>query len=158
MVEKEKLKKINFLKDLSDDILEKLGTIAQLEVFDEETKLFRQNQQQTLLYMLISGKVFLNSRSELGQPLTFDEVLPGRTFGMSALFGEPSSNFTAICAQESEMVTISGEQMMDLCEADHKVGYALMRRVVHLFKYRKDKHTRQFLNTLANHPEMERVK
>ena len=62
MVEKENLKKIVFLKDLPDPILERIGAIAQIETFDEESILFRQNQGQTLLYMLLSGKVFLNCR------------------------------------------------------------------------------------------------
>ena len=74
MVDKEILKTLNFLKDVPDDVLEKVGEIAQMETFDEESILFRQNQKQTLLYMLISGKVFLNSRSMSGKSLTLDEV------------------------------------------------------------------------------------
>ncbi|MCP4020624.1 MAG: Crp/Fnr family transcriptional regulator [Desulfobacteraceae bacterium] len=158
MVENDILKKIFFLNDLSHDILEKIGGIAQLQIFDEETTLFRQNQKQTLLYMLVKGKVFLNSRSEHGHSLTLDEVLSGRTFGVSALFGEDFSTFTAVCVEESQIVTISGEQMLNLFEQDHQVGYALMGRIVQLFKARKDKHTRQFLNTLATHPEMQKLR
>ena len=41
MVENKLLKKIGFLKDLPDAMLEKVGAIAQLETFDKENILFR---------------------------------------------------------------------------------------------------------------------
>ncbi|MBT7261706.1 MAG: cyclic nucleotide-binding domain-containing protein, partial [Desulfobacula sp.] len=120
MVEKDILEKIVFLKDLPEPVLEKIGNIAHLETFDEEGILFRQNQEQIFLYMLVSGKVFLNCRSTLGRSLTLDEVLPGRTFGVSALMGETSSTFTAVCVEPCEIITISGEKMRELFENDFK--------------------------------------
>ena len=154
MVEKDDLKKISFLKDLPDAILEEVSAIAQLEIFDEESILFRQNQEQTLLYMLVSGKVFLNSRSGSGKSLTLDEVSAGRTFGVSALMGESSSTFTAVCAEKSSIITISGEQMRQLFEKDFKIGHTLMLKVVEIFKSRMEMHTRQFLHSLAMHPDI----
>jgi len=154
MVEKDDLKKISFLKDLPDPILEKVGAIAQFEMFDEESILFRQDQEQTLLYMLVSGKVFLTCRSGSGKPLTLDEVSSGRTFGVSALMGESSSTFTAVCAETSSIITVSGEQMLQLFEEDFEIGHALMLKVVKLFKARMEMHTRQFLHSLAMNPEV----
>ncbi len=154
MVEKDILKKINFFKDLPDNLLEKVAAIAQLETFDEEVILFRQNQEQKLLYMLVSGKVFLNTRSVSGKSLTLDEVTPGRTFGVSALMGESSSTFTAICSETCSIVTISGEQLRDLFEKDFKLGHILMSKVVEIFKSRMEMHTQQFLHSLAIHPEI----
>jgi CRP/FNR family cyclic AMP-dependent transcriptional regulator len=154
MVDKEILKKINFLKTVPEDVLEKIGNIAQLEAFDEESILFRQDQKQTLLYMLISGKVFLNSRSSSGRSLTLDEIGPGRTFGLSALMGESESTFTAVCVQNSEIITISGEQMNQLFEKDFRTGHIFMRKVVESFKRRMAMHTNQFLKSLRSHPEI----
>ena len=154
MVEKDELKKIFFLKDLSDPILEKVGAIAQLETFGEETILFRQNQEQTLLYMLVSGKVFLNTRSAQGYSLTLDEVSAGRTFGVSALMGESSSTFTAVCAETSTMIIVSGKQLYELFEEDFEIGHTIMLKVAALFKSRMEMHTRQFLHSLASHPEI----
>ncbi len=154
MVEKDILKKISFLEDLPDEMLDKVGEISQLEVFDEESTLFRQNQEQTLIYMLISGKVFLNSRSAQGTSLTLDEVSPGRTFGVSALLGESSSTFTAVCSQKSSIITVPGKQMRQLFEEDVELGYRLIKKVVLLFRSRMKMHTQQFLHSLATHPEI----
>ncbi len=154
MVDNKILKQINFLEDVPDSVLEKVGDIAQLETFDEESILFRQNQEQTLLYMLISGKVFLNSRSRSGRSLTLDEVGPGRTFGVSSILGESSSTFTAVCAENSSIITISGEQMRTLFEQDFKTGHILMLKVLKSFKRRIQMHTSQFLKSLASHPQI----
>lgn len=154
MVEKDIFKKIVFLKNLPDPILEKISTIAQFETFDEGNILFRQNQKQTFLYMLVSGKVFLNCRATSGKPLTLDEVSPGRTFGVSALMGESSSTFTAICAETCEVIRLSGEQMRLLFEEDFQVGHTLMLKVVEIFRSRMKMHTCQFLHSLATHPEI----
>ncbi|MCD4719024.1 MAG: cyclic nucleotide-binding domain-containing protein [Desulfobacula sp.] len=154
MVEKDDLKKISFLKDLPESILEKVRAIARLEIFDGESILFRQDQEQTLLYMLVSGKVFLNSRSASGKSLTLDEVSAGRTFGVCALMGESSSTFTAICAETSSIITVSGEQMRQLFEKDFETGHTLMLKVVEIFKSRIEMHTRQFLHSLAMNPEI----
>ena len=154
MVEKQILKQIHFFKGLPDDILEDLGRIAIFENFKEEDVLFRQNQKQMFLYMLISGKVFLNSRSFLGKSLTLDEVKPGRIFGVPALFNESSGIFTAICAEDSSMVTMSGEQLHKLFEQDFRIGHILMRKIVEMFKIRREMHTRQFMHSLKTHPEI----
>ncbi|MBU0969843.1 MAG: cyclic nucleotide-binding domain-containing protein [Proteobacteria bacterium] len=148
------LKKIHFLQDLSDDILEKIGGIAQLETFDEEAILVRQDQKLHLIYMLVTGKIFSNCRSASGKALTLDELSPGQTFGVSALMGDSLATFTAICAEECTVITLSSDQMIQLFEQDFKLGYVVMQQVVELFKSKMNKHTRQFLHSLATHPAM----
>ncbi len=158
MVEIDKLKKIQFLEGLSDEVLEKIGAIAQLETFDEEAILVRQDQNQHLIYMLVSGKIFSNCRSSSGKALTLDELSPGQTFGVSALIGESPATFTAICAEECTVITLSADQMTKLFEQDYKFGAVLMQQVVELFKAKMNKHTRQFLHSLATHPAMGEIR
>ena len=154
MVGIDTLKKIHFLQGLSDDILEKIGAVAQLETFDEEAILVRQDQKLHLIYMLISGKIFSNCRSSSGAALTLEELSPGQTFGVSALIGDSLATFTAICAEESTVITLSADQMLTLFEQDYQVGYVVMQKVVELCKSKMNKHTRQFLHSLAIHPAM----
>jgi CRP-like cAMP-binding protein len=154
MVGIDTLKKIHFLQGLSDDILEKIGAVAQLETFDEEAILVRQDQKLHLIYMIISGKIFSNCRSSSGAALTLEELSPGQTFGVSALIGDSLATFTAICAEESTVITLSADQMLKLFEQDYQVGYVVMQKVVELCKSKMNRHTRQFLHSLAIHPAM----
>ena len=150
------LKKIHFLQDLPDEILEKIGAVAQLDTFDEEAILVRQDQKFNIIYLLISGKIFLNCRAASGKALTLDELSPGQSFGVSALIeaGQSLATFTAICAEDCSVITLSADQMTQLFEQDYKVGYVVMQQVVELFKSQMNKHTRMFLDSLATHPAM----
>lgn len=154
MVENSLLKKIGFLKNLPDAMLEKVGAIARLETFDKESVLFRQNQDKTHFYMLVSGKIFLNCSLASGKSLTLDEVSPGRTVGVSSLLGIYPSTFTAICAEPSSTITVSGEDMRRLFLEDFETGHALMLKVVEIFRSRMRMHTRQFLHSLLTHHEI----
>jgi CRP-like cAMP-binding protein len=102
--------------------------------------------------MLVSGKICLNTRSDTGRVLTLDEIEPGQSFGLSALFGKSSATFTAVCTEPCDIIVLSGDLMVRLFETDHRIGYAVMRRVARLFKNRMNKHTGQFLNSLSMHP------
>lgn len=148
------LKKINFVKDLPESILGKLAEIAQTETFDEEAVLIRQDQDQHLIHMLVSGRVFLNCRASGGRSLTLDELRPGQTFGVSALLENSPSTYTAICAEECDIITLASAQMLQLFEKDHTIGYTVMQRVVEKFKTRMNRHTEQFLLSLARHPSI----
>ncbi len=151
------LKKIHFLKELPEEILVKIGAMGELQTFDEGSILVRQDQKQDLVYMLVSGKIFLNARSGSGKNLTLDELGAGQTFGISALLGASWATFTAICAEECLVMTLSAPQMVQLFETDCKLGYAMMQQVAYLFKSRMNKHTQQFLHSLANQSALENL-
>lgn len=152
MVDITDLKKINFVKDLPDEILEKICTVAQLETFDEEAILIRQDQAQHLIFMLVSGKIFLNCRAGSGQAYTLDEMNPGQTFGVSSLLENSPATYTAICVEDSTLITIATDQLLRLFESDYAIGFQVMQRVVEKFKTGMNRHTASFMESLAAHP------
>ena len=156
MVQIEQLKKILFFQGLSDEMLTEIGKIATIEIYEEETEFFRQNQNLSHFYMLLSGKIFLNSRSPQGASLTLDEVNEGHSFGLSAIMGEVESSFSAVCAKKSEVIMINNEKMLKLFKSNQKLGYLITLRIVQLFQSRMNKHTQQFLESIANHPDIKK--
>jgi CRP-like cAMP-binding protein len=157
MVDKDTLKKIFLLNDLPDPILEKIGSIANLETFDEKAVLFEKNQELTSLYMVVSGKVRLSITTAAGESVILDEVFAGRIFGVAALMEESSSSFDAMCAEPSSIVIVSAKKMHQLFVEDFKIGHILMLKMVKLFKFRMERHTRQFLQSLATHPDIKKL-
>ena len=156
MVKIEQLKKILVFEDLSDEMLTELANIAQIKTYEEETELFGQHHNLSKIYILISGKIFLNSRSPGGTSLTLDEVKPWHSFGLSAIMGNIESSFSAICAEKSEVITLNNNKLLKLFEKNQKLGYIIMLRVVQLFQSRMALHTQQFLQSIANHPEIKK--
>jgi CRP/FNR family cyclic AMP-dependent transcriptional regulator len=157
MVEKDILKDIQFLSDLPDQVIEKIASIATLETYEQDDILFHQGQDLTHMYMLVSGKIHFTVLSASGKALILDKIIEGRTFGVYALMEESSSIYSAICAEKSTVVSISGKQMHQLFEEDFKLGHILMLKVVKLFKKRMELHTRQFLMSLATHSEINQL-
>ncbi|GEM_PF-270817 len=154
MVDIKDLRKINFMKDLPEAVLEKVATVAQVESFDEETILIRQDQNQHLVYMLLSGAIYLNCRASRGHSLTLDELRAGQTFGLSSLLDNSPATYTAICAEDSRVITISSAQLLKLFSSDYAAGFEVMQRVVDLFKSRMNRHTQDFLHALSTHPDI----
>jgi len=72
MVEKQILKKMLFLRELPDPLIEKIGSIATLETFEKNAVVFHQHQDLTHLYMLVSGKVHFTIKSASGKALVLD--------------------------------------------------------------------------------------
>ncbi|MDZ7666882.1 MAG: Crp/Fnr family transcriptional regulator [Desulfotignum sp.] len=157
MVPSDQLKKIQFLDDLPNDILDKISPHARQAVFEPDTILIRQGDIQHLVHMLVSGKICLNARSDTGRVLTLDQIEPGQSFGLSAFFGKSPATFTAVCKDTCDIIVLSGDLMLKLFETDHRTGYAVMRRVAQLFKGRMNKHTEQFLHALSIHPAINPV-
>jgi len=157
MVPSDQLTKIHFLQGLPDDILEKISPHARRAVFEPDTVLIRQGEIQHLVHMLVSGKICLNARSDTGRILTLDEIESGQSFGLSALFGRFPATFTAVCTTPCDIIVLSGDLMTRLFETDHRIGYAVMRRVAQLFKNRMNRHTGQFLHSLSVHPAINPV-
>lgn len=155
MVGIEDLRKINFMTDLQDDVLEKVIAVAQIETFDEEAILIRQGQDLHLIYMVVSGNVFLNCRAASGGSLTLDAVGSGQTFGLSSLLENSPSTYTAICAEESTVITISSAQLIQVFESDYASGFMFMQEVVEKFKDRMGRYTQQFMEVLSSHPEIQ---
>lgn len=152
MVTADELKSISLFKDLPDSMIETLVSVAETTKAEEETVLFRQDENLGRFFVLLSGKVFLNSRSPRGKVRTIDEVRPGQCFGVSAIIGDHTTYYTAICGTRCRLVSIPADRMNELFAQDRKLGCSVMLNVVKLFKDRMDRHTRQFLASLANHP------
>ncbi len=73
--------------------------------------MIRQNDPQHLVHMLVSGKICLNARSDTGWVLTLDEIEPGQSFGLSALFGKSSTTYTAVCTEPCDIIVLSSDLM-----------------------------------------------
>ena len=156
MVDKDTLKKIFFLKDLPDHVLEKIGKIAQIRTYEKDQILYHQDENQNVVFMLVDGLVSLNSRSQKGLSMTLDEVTPGRIFGVPALLNDACGAFTAVCAKPCTMIALSAPKMRDLFDEDFEIGHIFMRKMVEMYKSRREMHTKQFVHSLKTHPEIKR--
>jgi CRP-like cAMP-binding protein len=152
MVEIEKLKRIFLFQNLPEDLLKTIATVAEIKNFAAGTVLFEQYELLNNFYMLLKGKVLLNCKSSAGTVLTLGEVTPGCSFGVSSFIVGTRSLTNAVCTESSQTITLSGNVLTSLFHEDPKLGFAIMLRVVQLFKFRMDQRTEQFIRSLTSHP------
>ncbi|OQY01033.1 MAG: hypothetical protein B6I26_05375 [Desulfobacteraceae bacterium 4572_130] len=157
MIKKEELKQILFFKNINAEILEKIKPAADIQNFKANQVLFRQNKELSSFYMVLKGKVLLNTTSPGGKILTLDEIIPGYSFGASAFLDNELSSFTAVCAEPSTIITLSSKKMKDLFKKEKDISYLILLQTAQFFKSRLVKHTRQFLHFLTNHPEIKKA-
>ncbi len=157
MVSIEELRNIVLLQDLSGSMLEKIGQIAQLQIYSDGTIFFHEDEYPQYLHMLLTGKVLLEVEASANVNVTLGTIKPGFSFGLNALLPGEKSSVTAICVEPCEAISVHGVKLLDILSSDYELGYYLMSKLAAIYKSRADRRTSQFLKALENHPEIQKV-
>jgi len=159
MITRDELRKMVIMNSLSDEMLEKILPIVERKRYDQGEAVFRGGDTAEHFFLLKSGKILLEQRLSDKMTVSIDAVKPGYSFGWSSMLAgglEPYSAYTsdAICVEPSEVFSINGEELQDLMEADHHMGYRLTQRLNRVIKQRLVHRTEQFIRLIKKHPDI----
>jgi CRP/FNR family transcriptional regulator len=84
----EQIKHSLLFSGLADNDLAELAAITAKRTFDNGEILFRQNDEATGFYLLVSGSIRLSNISAVNRKKTFNFVSPGETFAEAAFFSD----------------------------------------------------------------------
>ena len=110
---------------------------AQLEVvagcattagFDEGDRLFREGEPADTFYVVRRGRIALTLHDPSRSELTIETIEPGDVVGWSWLFEPFRWHFDAVAVEPVRAIAFDGACLRGKCDADHELGYALMRR------------------------------
>jgi CRP-like cAMP-binding protein len=105
--------------------------IAEEELIEAETALFREGQPADALYFLEDGRVDLYyttnepTRSELLQGIPVGEINPGEPFSISALIEPYLLSSTAYISRPSRVIKIDAKALRSLFTKDRRLAYLL---------------------------------
>jgi len=122
------LRKQAFFDGFSEQRIEKLGALAREVRFERDRVLFREGEESTDFYMIVSGMVALEI-APLGEPLRMDTLSAGDEFGFSSVMGHKTV-FQARVLQDLHALAMDSAKLCALCEADPTFGYEFMRRLM----------------------------
>lgn len=106
--------------------LSEMGTVEHFETGDV---VFEEGARSEGVYVMLEGRVNL-SIGVPGQPdKSVLSLRSGELLGWSALLGWARAA-TAVAVTETRLLRLSGSDLLELCETDHRVGYTIMRRAV----------------------------
>ena len=120
---------------LTDDALEMQF------VTDEE--IFREGSQANRFFLILEGRVLLESEAEDGGMIPIQTVGPGDDLGWSWLFPPFTLHFSARATEPTKAIFFFGTRLRERCEADHDLGYELMKRVAEVMVERLQATRRQ---------------
>ena len=98
--------------------------------------LVREGDPADTFYLLREGVVSLEVHAPGGPPLVVQTLHAGEVLGWSWLFPPHRWTFDARVVETARAIAFDGACLRGKCEADHELGYQLMKRVAQVFTTR----------------------
>jgi CRP-like cAMP-binding protein len=150
----EDLTRVALFEDLTDQMLEQVVPLVQVELFEERQIIYEPGDRAEHVYALKRGKVLLEAELASALIISVGAIKPGYSFGWSSLFPAASHTSYAVSAEPSEIFVLPGDKLAALLSRDHAVGYLVMQKVATILENRLERRTAQFLKVIGMHPEI----
>ena len=155
MVTTEDLKKMVIMTHLKDNMLDRIISITDVLIFENQEIIFRQDDIADRFYMVKRGKVLLEQRLAEKISVSVGSIKPGFAFGWSTMIEEGYYTTDAVCAEPCEIFSMKGDKIRALCDKDPYMGYLLTQRLLVILKKRYDHRTDQFIKVIKHNPDMQ---
>ena len=118
-----------FLHGFSREQLALLTDCALSAHFRAGEVIFREGEEANRFYLIVSGKVVLESGAEPGNHVVIETVGAGDVLGWSWMMPPYQWHFTARAIEPTEAVFFAGSILRQYCERDHSLGFELHKRI-----------------------------
>jgi CRP-like cAMP-binding protein len=118
-----------FFQKLSVQHLELLADSAMVTEFKPGQWILRQGDPANRFYLILEGKVLIESEVRQRGMIPIRTVGPGDDLGWGWLFAPYYMHFSACATEPTRAIFFYGTRLRELCEENHELGYQLMKRV-----------------------------
>lgn len=155
------LKRFQIFEGLTDSQLEKIAELCREEVYPAGVTIFEEGGRAESLYLLWQGTVALEMKirawpQEPPKRTVIDVITRGEPLGWSALAEPHILTFSAKTLEHSRVIVIKGDDLHQLFESDHHMGYLVMGRLTSVVGGRL-RGTRQKLTQMLKEAEVARA-
>ena len=141
-----------FLRSLSPAHIRTVAGCAKNERFEAGQFLFREGEEADQFFVIRHGKVAV----EIGAPprgvVTVQTWTDGEILGWSWLLPPYRWRCSAKATELTRVIALDGKCLRQKCEADHDLGYELLRSFADILARRLDVTYMQLLDLYANEP------
>ena len=120
------LQESEIVRDLSQEQIEKLATLASERTFSEGEMIFRENEVGNVLYVIGEGQVAIEIRVPGRGRSTILTVGPGQLLGWSSLFPSERKTANARCVRATRALAIDATRLREMIHQDHDLGCLLL--------------------------------
>jgi CRP-like cAMP-binding protein len=135
-----------FVEEFDAEHVEKLAALATRVRFDRDQVIFREGDECSDFYLIMSGLVALEITAP-GHTFRVQTLAAGDELGWSALLMGRGKHFQARGLERVEALALEGSELLAACDADTQFGYALMQRLLAVVAERLQATRLQLLDT-----------
>jgi CRP/FNR family transcriptional regulator, cyclic AMP receptor protein len=140
-----------FSRDLDKRYTELLVGCAANVRFEPGQFLFREGDEANQFYLIRHGVVSVEVLAGPSTPTTITTMGEGEVLGWSWLFPPYRWKFDARAVELTRAIALDGKCLRTKCEADHDLGYELLKRFAYMVEQRLDAMRLQLLNIYESH-------
>jgi len=118
-----------FLVGLPTAHLKLLAESAMQSQFQAGEVIFREGDPANRFYLILAGRVALEAPKQERSSLPIQTIGEGDVLGWSWLFPPYYWHFDARALEPVRAIFLYGTRLREQCEADHHLGYEIMKRV-----------------------------
>ncbi len=144
------MKSIPWFLDLSTESVQRLTGIAEIQSFDADDIIFSEGEQNPYLYIILEGKVRLESYVPGRGSLPYLTVESLDAIGWSSLTPVVRQKTgTAVAIEPTRLLSFHADALMALCDTDCDLGYVIMRRLANIIASRLLNHRLHLLELIS---------
>ncbi len=140
-----------FLKDFAPEHIDKLAVMASEVRFGKGELIFREGDESSLFYLLLSGKVVLETNAP-GRVVRIATLGAGEQLGWSSVTAHYSKRFQARSLEPTQALAFDGVRLRHACDEDCRFGYVLMSAVLRVVSHRLQSTRLQLLDMYSPLP------
>jgi CRP-like cAMP-binding protein len=126
---KDLLRELNFAADLPEQVLDELAPVAAVVEFAAGEAIFQEGAENHFLYVVERGRVGLDMYVPGRGRTRVLSLGPGDVLAWSALLGDGVMTVSATALENTRAIALPGRRMLELCSANHEIGFCLMHRM-----------------------------
>jgi CRP-like cAMP-binding protein len=139
-----------FLEGISADLLTTISSCATHVHYDAGEMIYREGDEADCFHLIRHGKVAIEIYRQRGS-IVIQTVGPGDVLGWSWLFPPYRRRFDARAVELTRAITLDGKSLREKSEADHHLGYDLLKRFSKVVVSRLQATTFQLLDIYGKH-------
>ncbi len=128
------LKGHDLFQSLSVDEAHRIAEFSSVKLYDRNETVFNYGDPGGHVYMLMDGSVDLLLPAEsLEFNMVVSRIEVGELFGLSPLLDSPRYTASAVCRDQTELLSIEADRFRELLRNNPVVAFDTMNRVAHIY-------------------------
>ena len=117
-----------------DDQLSRLAGITNKRTYGRNESIYKRGDSAKHLFLVRKGLVNLRDTAP-GQieGMSVETCGPGQVIGIASLMKPYEHSLTAVCLEDSEVLSIEAKPLLKLCEEEPGLGNWFMMTIAHLY-------------------------